>query len=75
MCPMPDSRYKTGVSFRTVWLAFRESPPLHPESESYDGEALVCNSEEVLREVLVPGSRFAGTVNGHTSVVEIEILE
>lgn len=75
MCPMPDSRCKDGISFRTIWLAFRESPLLDPEREFYDGEALVCNFEEVLRDVLVPSFRFAGTVNGRAPVVEIELLE
>src|SRR5262245_152816 len=75
MCPMPDGRFKEGVSYRTVWLAFREPPYLHAEREFHDGEAIVVNYEPVLSDVVVPGFRFAGTVDGKATVVEVEVLE
>jgi hypothetical protein len=75
MCPMPDGRFKEGVSYRTVWLAFHEPPDQQIEREYHDGEAIVVNDEPVLNGVIVPGFRFVGTVDGKTSVVEVEVLE
>jgi hypothetical protein len=71
---MPDRRFKEGISFRTVWLAFREPPELHGEREYHDGEAIVVNYEPILDDVIVPGFRFVGTVDGLTPVVKIEVL-
>lgn len=75
MCPMPDSRYKEGLSYRTVWLAFRESPELCAETTSHAGEAIIVNYEPMLSDILVPGFQFNGTINGRTPVVDITILK
>jgi len=75
MCPMPDARLKEGVSYRTVWFAFRVPPYLHAQRESHDGEAIIVNYEPVLSDVIVPGFSFIGTVDGQTAVVEVEVLE
>jgi len=75
MCPMPDGRFKDGVSYRTVWLAFREPPYLNVERRYHDGEAIVVNYESVLPDIVVPGFRFIGTVDGKTAVVDVEVLE
>ena len=75
MCPMPDSRFNEGVSYRTVWLAFHEPPFLHMNRAYQDGEAIVVNYEPVLSNVIAPGFRFVGTVDGRTAVVEVEVLE
>lgn len=75
MCPMPDHRSTDATSYRTVWLAFREAPYLHAEMAYHDGEAIVVNYEPVLNDIIVPGFRFAGTLDGRTAVVQIEVLE
>ena len=74
MCPMPDERYATGISYRTVWLAFREPPYLFPERVTHEGEAYIVNYEPILDDVVVPGFSFIGTVDGDTAVVKIDVL-
>lgn len=74
MCPMPDSRNNKGVSYRTVWLAFHEPPYMRLDREYQDGEAIVVNYEPILSNIIVPGFRFVGTVDGQTAVVEVEVL-
>jgi hypothetical protein len=74
MCAMRDARTKDGVSYRTLWLAFREPPYLHPDRLYYDGEAVVVNHEPVLDAIIAPGFSFEATVDGRNSVAQVEVL-
>jgi hypothetical protein len=71
---VPDDGSEDGISYWTVWFAFRESPYLHLELEAHDGEAIFVVEEHAPHHVMVPGYKFQPVVDGRTPVAEVEVL-
>jgi hypothetical protein len=76
MVGFPDAQQTDGVSYRTLWFAFREPPHEHLERNCHDAEAIVVGeNDDPVHRLLVPGYCFRPTVDGLHPVADAEVLE